>query len=363
MAPIQTQSVRAHAAAGWFLQSGIQDARGGVARYYRGDTGRNARVSTEITGYTVSSLVYLYARTGEGACLTAARRAADFLIADAWDGALQIFPFEHSFDNDVPERLAYFFDSGIIVRGLLAIWRSTRDRRYLDAAVRTGDSMRRHFRSGEGSHPILTLPQMQPLPPAAQWSRSPGCYQLKSAMAWWDLARASGEPRFEPWYEETLAGALRSHGQFLPAETPERTMDRLHAYSYFLEGMMPAAGRAEIRSALQEGIARTARYLRDIAPVFERSDVYAQLLRVRLLADQADAVALNRGEAAEEAARIPEFQVESGDVRFAGGYAFGRRAGAIIPHMNPVSTGFCSQALEMWDDYQAGRRLDLQSLI
>jgi hypothetical protein len=49
----------------WFLHSGIQEAGGGVARYYRSDTGRNNPVSTEITGYAVSTLVYLHALTGE----------------------------------------------------------------------------------------------------------------------------------------------------------------------------------------------------------------------------------------------------------------------------------------------------------
>jgi hypothetical protein len=50
----------AERAAGWFLNSGIQEASGGVARYYRSDTRRNARISTEITGYAVSTFVYLH---------------------------------------------------------------------------------------------------------------------------------------------------------------------------------------------------------------------------------------------------------------------------------------------------------------
>ncbi len=33
----------------WFLNSGIQEPDGGVARYYRSDAGRNAAVSNEIT--------------------------------------------------------------------------------------------------------------------------------------------------------------------------------------------------------------------------------------------------------------------------------------------------------------------------
>src|ERR1039457_5488621 len=50
----------------WFLRSGIQEANGGVARHYRSDLGQNARVSTEITGYAVSTLLYLAERTGDG---------------------------------------------------------------------------------------------------------------------------------------------------------------------------------------------------------------------------------------------------------------------------------------------------------
>ncbi len=73
------------AAGRWFLHSGIQEASGGVARYYRSDLGQNARVSTEITGYAVSTLLFLHERTGDSAYLDAALRAARFLTRVAWD--------------------------------------------------------------------------------------------------------------------------------------------------------------------------------------------------------------------------------------------------------------------------------------
>ena len=325
--------------------------------------GRNACVSTEITGYAISSLVYLHHCTSDERCLAGARRAGDFLVDHAWDASAGVFPFEHSFSGDVPERLAYFFDSGIIARGLLALWRATNVERYLDAAIRAGESMGRYFFGKDAIHPILRLPSMEPLPFTGQWSRGPGCYQLKSALAWHDLFTITGTTRFIEWYEDALRSALSSHGTFLPADTLERTMDRLHAYSYFLEGVMPAADRLEVRSALRDGITRTTAYLNEIAPTFERSDVYAQLLRVRLFADQRARIPLARTDAEREARRIPEFQMAHRDPRFDGGYAFGRKAGAIIPHMNPVSTAFCSQALAMWSDYETGKTLELQSLI
>ncbi|HEY1497525.1 MAG TPA: hypothetical protein VGF49_23365, partial [Candidatus Solibacter sp.] len=62
----------------WFLRSGIQESNGGVARYYRTDVCRNLPVSTEITGYAVSALVYLHSVNKDPRFLERAITAARF---------------------------------------------------------------------------------------------------------------------------------------------------------------------------------------------------------------------------------------------------------------------------------------------
>jgi hypothetical protein len=351
-------------AGSWFVQSGIQEPNGGVARYYRADLQKNALVSTEITGYTVSALIYLYERYKDEQILAAAIRAGRFLADRAWDRKLKTFPFEHSDNGTQPQALAYFFDCGIIVRGLLALWRTTADPVLLDRARETGLSMLRDFGGDRsGFHPIVTLPDKEPLPYTQQWSRSPGCYQLKSAMAWQELFEVTGETEFRDGYELALAAAIESEDGFLPAETPDKTMDRLHSYCYFLEGMMPHADRPMCREALDKGISRTSKYLRVIAPVFERSDVYAQLLRVRLFASSLAGLPLAEAEATEEATRIREFQCEDADPRIHGGFYFGRKAEGMLPFVNPVSTAFCLQAQDMWHERAKAARLETRTLI
>jgi hypothetical protein len=259
--------------------------------------------------------------------------------------------------------LAYFFDTGIIIRALLALWRLTGEQKWLDAAVRGGESFE-HFRAGEVFHPILALPSREALQYTPQWSRGPGCYQLKSALAFRDLAVASGRSDFRDSWNRALAWALAHHDEFLPAESPAKTMDRLHAYSYFLEAILQEPEHPEVRDTLRTGIERVAAFLRSIRSEFERSDVNAQLLRVRILAGQAGLVPLDLAEAAEEAQRIVTFQDSPAAAqRFAGGFHFGQRGGEPIPHSNPVSTGFCLQALDYWSDYQAGNRIEPGSVI
>lgn len=344
----------------WFLESGIQEPEGGVARYYRKDLGENAAISTEITGYGVSTLLYLHSIAPEPRFERAAIRAGQYLTRQVWNRPLCAMPFEPGSTH------LYFFDYGMIARGLLQLWRHTRDREYLDTATGCGLAMYRDFPDGSGDfHPILELPAKTPLPREPRWSREPGCYQLKSALAWDGLSAETAGTGFLEAYSATLERALCTHGQFLPgAVENERLMDRLHPFCYFLEGILPRLDDPRCADALRRGVDTAAGYLRAVAPQFERSDVYAALLRLRLFADAAGVAPVDRLAAEWEANRLMDFAISSFDNRVHGGFYFGRRQGEFLPHVNPVSTGFALQALAMWRDYQTGKfRPDHAALI
>jgi len=323
-----------------------------VARYHHTDRDQNAAISTEITGYALSALVYFYKASGDEAFLTAARKAGAYLTETAWDEAGSTMPFEALGPGGTG--LTYFFDCGIIVRGLLSLWRVTGDASLLDRAKQIALSMAFDF-LGEGYfHPIVELPEKQPLAHEPRWSRMPGCYQLKSALAWRDIAKATSEPQPIQLWNQMLAVALATHENFLPGDAnPEKVMDRLHAYSYFLEASLAEPDSPECREALRAGIPKVATLLREIRSLFERSDVNAQLLRVRILAAKANVVALDQSAADEEASAIRSFQ------RADGGFWFGRKPAGFLPFSNPVSTAFCAQALAMYE----GRETPLCELI
>ena len=319
-----------------------------MARYYRSDESRNAPISSEITGYAASALAYF----GDP---DAASRAAVFLRDQGWDPSSHTFPFEPG------SELAYFFDIGIIVRGLLAVWRLTGDESFQERAREAALSLAFDF-LGEGAfHPVISLPEKQALPYEPRWSRSPGCYQLKAALAW----REIGDEHAARLFETALAQALETHETFLSSETDrEKQMDRLHAYCYFLEALLAVADREPVRRTLAGGIERVAGLLREIAPQFERSDVCAQLLRVRLIAHRAAGMDLDEGAAREEAGRVASYQTLACDPRLRGGFWFGKKGDTMLPFMNPVSTAFGAQALALWDQHCSGCwRFTLDQLI
>ena len=322
-----------------------------MARYYRSDLAKNVPISTEITGYAVSTFSYLYSVTGDPAYREAGMESARFLTGQAWDAAAHTFPFE------LESNLAYFFDVGMIARGLL----STGGEEFRERIQEAGLSLAFDFMGDGVFHPIVTLPDKQPLPYERAWSRSPGCYQLKPATAWLGM----GDEHAARMFDAALLSTLAAQESFLPGDAdPNRVMDRLHPYCYFLEALLYVANRQECRSVLEFGIDRVARLLREIAPQFERSDVCAQLLRVRLVADHFGAVSLDAAAAQEEAERTAGYQARSDDARIDGGFWFGKKGGEMLPYVNPVSTAFSLQALVLWEQHRAGTwRFDLTQLI
>jgi len=323
-----------------------------VARYYCVDLERNRPVSTEITGYAASALVYLHSATGDPRYLERAVAAAQFLTRRAWDRGSGTMPFELD-----PAEFTYFFDCGIIVRGLLSVWRASGEDEFHDVALELGRRMATDFVSEQGDfHPVLALPGRRPIDrDAMRWSRASGCYQLKAAMAWWDLFEATGDGGFQAPYERALAFSLRQSTGFLPGHAdPLKVMDRLHAFLYFLEGLLPRASEAPCAAAIAEGIRRVEGFLREIGPRFVRSDVYAQLLRIRLFADWNGAAPLDRQAACKEAEALAAFQAASADPRIDGGFYFGRKGAEWLPYINPVSTAFAMQALALWECHARG---------
>ena len=336
----------------WFLRSGIQEPSGGFARFYRSEITKNLPVSTEISGYVAMALVFLYRTTKDADYLEAARRTVYFLIDHAWDASLAVFPYEYPSPTADSRHLTYFFDTGIIIRSLVDLWHECHEDNLLEVASAAAHGMS-VFWTGHDYHPILTLPDKQPLPRTAQWSTSPGCYQAKSALAWWEVAEITGDEKLKSNYLDMIEAGIQTCRGFLAgADERLKIMDRLHAYAYFLEALSPVLDRLDCVKTYTAVLDEAGRYLRELAPEFCRSDVYAQILRARVRASHV--ISLNETAAREEASALIGFQVASADPRFDGGFLFGQRGGVLSPHVNPVSTTFAIQALEMWAAFQAG---------
>lgn len=350
----------------WLAHSGIQAESGGLSRYYRADLQEYKNISTEITGYAVQGYLQL-PLAGQPGFLSNALRAGQFLCYDAGDSNADLFTFEVGRTGVKARQLAYFFDCGIIIRGLISLWNTTADPMYLERAERCGAMMMTRMSRVDGSFfSVLDLDSGVPSCDPSAWSLDAGAYQLKAGIGFMELAELTSSGLFSTTAEQLLSWALRHHEMFLPGDSDAAGVaDRLHAYCYFLEGLLPfVEHRFDCALVLQSGVTRVELLLDQTRSALERCDVIAQLLRLRLLGDYMGMVELDLSAASREAENLLSFQLHADDRRTNGAFAFGRRAGQLVPHANPVSTIFALQALRMWNEQQNGElRMSWRELI
>ena len=334
----------------WLLHSGIQREDGGVARFHRVDSDESGPVSTEITGYLASGLAFL-----RGCGCAQLKRSADFLVEEAWDVDECFLRYEPG--TAAGQRAcSYFFDCGIAGLALVQYWELTGDRRYLKSALEIGRSMLVDFPASNGAFtPVITLPGKEPMPYGAWWSKAPGCYQLKAALLWLRLSECVDEHAFGNAFRKVMAYAVEDSESFLSGPADDKMMDRLHAFLYFLEGLLPLAGERAYGQLISRGLASATGVLRKMTPAFVRSDVCAQLVRLRLFAHEAARLPLDADSVDREIQKLLAFQFKSADTRINGAFCFGSRAGVLLPYANPVSTVFAAQALAFWLRFRSGQ--------
>ena len=285
--------------------------------------------------------------------------AARFLSRAAWDRAWPTMPFEID-----PAALSLFLRlRHRRARPALGVARHAAEAEFLDTRrCHRAQSWSRDFAAPDGGfHPVLALPDKHPPGTRTRCAGRglPGCYQLKAAHGVVGPAEATGEAR--------LPQALRARAgvcpwQPAPASCPAirsaPKRDGSPARVSLFPGRSAAARRANRAAAARFPRASAAwpALLGEIAPEFERSDVYAQLLRMRLLCRPGRRGAAGpRRRAMRSVERLEEFQVaDDGQPRAAASVSgASRRAGC--PIVNPVSTAFALQALALWDGCRTGK--------
>jgi hypothetical protein len=340
----------------WLITSGIQGESGGIARYYLSDDRRYRNTSTVNTGYFISALLKTN-ENGEGELLDHATKAGRFLVEQAFDANLELFRTEVGDADEPGTREARFFDCCIAARALLHLWQATSDPVFLDRAERCGVALRTRMSRVDGSFfPLLDLRSGEPSAGTDSWSVEAEVYQLKSSLSFLELSEATGNREFDTSMQLMLNWCLKTHEGFVRGDDdPENIMDRLHAYCYFLEGLLPVADEdMKASHALQHGVLDVENLMGEVAVGYQRCDVVAQLLRLRLYADRVGIMELDFAQAEKEALAIEQFQHQSTDPKIDGGFAFARRNGTLTPHVNPATTAVAIQALAMWEQAEDG---------
>lgn len=127
----ETRKESLHLAAGWLLESQKATGDGGMGSYNL--VNKWSSSYPETTGYIIPTLIDYGGKFNEGTALEASVRAADFLVdiqkdSGGWQGG--------RIHENKPEIV---FNTGQVIRGMMAAYQHAGNSEYLDAAVRAAD--------------------------------------------------------------------------------------------------------------------------------------------------------------------------------------------------------------------------------
>ncbi|MAH43278.1 hypothetical protein CL614_06220 [archaeon] len=363
----------------WLVNSGIQNisldtrTNGGFNSWYNLDEKKYPYIYSEITGYGITTLLYLYKQTKEEILLDRAKIAADWLINVAMhkSGGVKTRDYledtheagMYSFDSEI----LYSFDIGMVLFGLINLYKVTEIEAYLDNAKKIADfllTMQRPDGMFFASYDAKTGKMNDTL---GKWSSQSGSYHCKNAMGMIDLHEVTGDKKYLDSAVAVCDAALKMQeedGRFVSFRDTGGT--HVHPHSYTAEGLiyvgvkthnkmyMQAAAKAVEWTLMQQletgGV--PSLYVDSKPNINERVDTLAQTLRLGVLVTQygcmIDDHVIERMAKLKD--RLLSLQhLEEGSHK--GGFYFGFEDGNKMNHVNSWCSMFALQALDMYDKF------------
>jgi hypothetical protein len=299
----------------WLLYSGIRikngSNRGAVYGWKNLNPPSYPFIYSEITGYAITSYVYIYSELLNNEALAAAKDCANWLIQNTSNnkpsttsllptGIIEVSDFNQK--GDLSNQI-YAFDNGMVVIGLLNLYKITKDQNLLKVAEKIVKLLADVY--FDGSKVIAVLDRSGNTISSdsfrdnygIKWSSVSGPYHSKLSLCLLELSSLTNNNYYAAMSDSLCKFALkfqRSDGRFV-TNPDQENITFLHPHLYACEGLVYAGIRCSNNDYLLAGIKGVIWAMNQInlstgglprntavgAP--EQSDCMAQLLRLLII--------------------------------------------------------------------------------
>lgn len=360
------QKKEVNAAIDWFLDSGVQnkkhtldsegnDLGGSFNAWYDLEKEQFSYAYSEITGYALTTFLYLYEVTSDNVFLERAIIIGDWLLKNQNSNGAFLTAYYHVKKNGPvkPEEF-HSFDIGMIANGLANLYRNSKDENYLVAAKKAADWLI-YFQDKNGS----IAAQVGKIDGLIKdnnktWSTQAGPYHAKLAIGFLNIYDLTTEEKYKEAAEKLCNYALtkqKEDGQFLTYGDLNGT--NLHPHAYSAEGLYVAGmflSNKKYLAAAHKATEWSLLYTKDgITPrhkheeVFnynERVDILSQISRLAILLEISDKKIV------EILSVIKKYQYFGQNKSQVGGFLFGKMSNGVeAKHVNSWVSMFALQAL------------------
>ena len=257
-------------------------------------------IYSEITGYGITSFLWIYSETSKIAALQAAKDCSEWIIKNMKSYVLVARP-AGPVKSDQISNLYYAFDNGMIVIGLLKLFKMTKDSNLLTLAKLMAEKIIELFYDGnkltarldESYNPIIERRKNDKV----KWSTTSGSYHSKLSMGLLELSRLTENNLFKHVSDSVCNYAIslqKPNGQFIT--NPKSDITYLHPHLYSCEGLIYSGIVQSNQSHYSAGLKGVLWAMKQINEnsngglrantendSVEQSDCTAQLLRLLIL--------------------------------------------------------------------------------
>ena len=359
----------------WILDSKIQEENGAFSAWFDKDKGTNSFEYSEITGYGLTTLVFLNDILEETKTIENAGKAMAWLEEKAMTKEGGILTRNYREGEERNEKFSFesgnvlAFDTGMVLNGLVNIYNQTKDEKALNLAKRVAEFLLEKMFDNKKMHAIYNSKEEKVFEAGDKWSTQPGSYHAKISIGLLGLAEITGKKRFEEAAIALCDFAITKQteeGRFVTNDTNDST--HLHPHCYSCEGLLfmgKKLDKEEYVKAVEKGITWAFENQAadgGINPFFDgnwndnqRSDVLAQVLRIgTALKTEGLLNTVSNEQFSRLETRLLEMQDESG------GFLYGKELdGQERNCINAWCTMFALQAIA----WHKGETIDLQRLV
>lgn len=228
----------------WLLNSGIQSKEGGFYAWQDMEDKSHPYLYSEITGYAITMICFLYDLTKESLFLNSARRAAQWILQDALDesgGVLTRNYISNTIEHYSFERgNIYSFDCAMVAFGMLKLYKATKDPVYLDCAEKIIAFLNKKMRREDNLYyPVFDAKNDACNEDTKKWSTQSGSFHCKLALCLCELADIKNDTSYNVKAKLLIESSIKyfyKKERFITNRSDDTS--HLHPYSYTLEGML-----------------------------------------------------------------------------------------------------------------------------
>ena len=291
----------------WLLHSGIQSNGGGFYAWYDLDNRKYSYLYSEITGYGISTLLFLYSICKDAEFIERARQAADWIISSSLYPCGGIKTRLYQNDNRADKTYSFSgqnifsFDTGMVLYGMINLYKVTGDERFLDISNILAHFLLDNMQNKDGSlSPIFNLNAGTGFGPLnSKWSNQSGAFHAKVCLGLVELFMVTKIRKYRNAAIKLCEYALsiqEDSGRFVTNSMSGTT--NLHPHCYAAEGLLYTGTSFNIASFIKSARKATQWAFKHITSrgvnelydpsigtfnQVQRSDVLAQVLRLGLI--------------------------------------------------------------------------------